>query len=332
MTDNPRIGKDVIESLTLGMYEDCRFIYREYIQNSADQVDKAVAEGLINAGEDEIHITISPEERCIIIEDNATGISSDKVIPILRNIAHSTKKRGEDKGFRGIGRLGGLGYCSKLIFETTYAGEEVKSIMTWDADLLKQIINDRNNSEEAVDVLARVTGTITKKEASDKHYFKVILENVTSDELLNVERVKNYLSMVAPVDISSQFYYRYQINEFARENGLKVDIYNIYINGEQIYKPYTPGIYEDNQGGKKKVDDILGVDFLLSKDDNGNIIYWGWYSLSRLKERLSRRISLVVFDCVKRIFRLAMRKSAKNSLLTHLTSDSHFIILEKFML
>ena len=43
MTDNPRIGKDVIESLTLGMYEDCRFIYREYIQNSADQVDKAVA-------------------------------------------------------------------------------------------------------------------------------------------------------------------------------------------------------------------------------------------------------------------------------------------------
>lgn len=129
MTDNPRIGKDVIESLTLGMYEDCRFIYREYIQNSADQVDKAVAEGLINAGEDEIHITINPEERCIVIEDNATGISSDKVIPILRNIAHSTKKRGEDKGFRGIGRLGGLGYCSKLIFETSYAGEEVKSVV-----------------------------------------------------------------------------------------------------------------------------------------------------------------------------------------------------------
>lgn len=289
MTDNPRIGKDVIESLTLGMYEDCRFIYREYIQNSADQVDKAVAEGLINAGEDEIHITISPEERCIIIEDNATGISTDKVIPILRNIAHSTKKRGEDKGFRGIGRLGGLGYCSKLIFETSYVGEEVKSIMTWDADLLKQIINDRDNSEEAVDVLARVTDTITKKEAADKHYFKVTLENVTSDELLNVEHVKNYLSMVAPVDISSQFYYRHQINEFAKKNGLKVDIYNIYINGEQIYKPYTPGIYEDNQGGKKKVDDILGVDFLLSKDDNGNIIYWGWYSLSRLKGQMKQK-------------------------------------------
>ena len=289
MIDNPRIGKDVIESLTLGMYEDCRFIYREYIQNSADQVDKAVAEGLIRAGEDEIHVTIDSDERCIVIEDNATGIPADKVIPILRNIAHSTKKRGEDKGFRGIGRLGGLGYCSKLIFETTYVGEEVKSIMTWDADLLKQIINDRDNSEEAVDVLARVTDTITKKEAADKHYFKVTLENVTSDELLNVERVKNYLSMVAPVDISSQFYYRHQINEFVKKNGLTVDVYNIYINDEQIYKPYTPGIYEDNQGGKKKVDDILGVDFLLSKDENDNIIYWGWYSLSRLKGQMKQK-------------------------------------------
>ena len=88
MIDNPRIGKDVIESLTLGMYEDCRFIYREYIQNSADQVDKAVAEGLIRAGEDEIHVTINPDERSIVIEDNATGIPSDKVIPILRNIAN----------------------------------------------------------------------------------------------------------------------------------------------------------------------------------------------------------------------------------------------------
>lgn len=46
MNDNinttPQIGKDVIESLTLGMYEDCRFIYREYIQNAADAVDKAI--------------------------------------------------------------------------------------------------------------------------------------------------------------------------------------------------------------------------------------------------------------------------------------------------
>ena len=283
---NPQIGKDVIESLTLGMYEDCRFIYREYVQNAADAVDKAVKLTILDKGSEEIHIKIDAENRRISILDNATGIPYENVVSILRNIAHSTKKRGEDKGFRGIGRLGGLGYCSKLKFETSYFGEDKKSIMTWDAELLKYIINDRDNNEEAVEVLSRVTKTSFEKEDIDAHYFRVIMEDVTSDDLLDVESVIDYLSMVAPVDISSQFIYRSKINNFKKENGLCVDTYNIYINGDQIYKPYTSVIYEDNHGGKKKVDDILDVDFLLSRDDNGDIIYWGWYTISCLKGQM----------------------------------------------
>lgn len=116
------------------------------------------------------------------------------------------------------------------------------------------------------------------------------MEDVSSDELLNIESVKNYLSMVAPVDISSKFLFSSQISDFIKKHGLKVDIYNIYINGEQIYKPYTTYIYgDDNQGGKKKVDEILGVDFLLAKNDDGNIIYWGWYSLSHLNGQMKQR-------------------------------------------
>lgn len=172
--DNPQIGKDVIESLTLGMYEDCRFIYREYIQNAADAVDKAIDLSLLEKGEEAIHITIDTEHRKIIISDNATGIEQGNVMRVLRNIAHSTKKRGEDKGFRGIGRLGGLGYCSKLTFETSYYGEPSKSIMTWDAELLKYIINDRNNSEEAVQVLAQVTKLDIKKKIQ-KHTISMSL-------------------------------------------------------------------------------------------------------------------------------------------------------------
>ena len=282
----PQIGKDVIESLTLGMYEDCRFIYREYIQNAADAVDKAIDCALLKKGEEAIHVRIDKSNRIISIHDNATGISKDKVMAILRNIAHSTKKRGEDKGFRGIGRLGGLGYCSKLIFETSFYGESVKSVMTWDAELLKFIINDRENVEEATEVLSRVTKLETEKEDSDAHYFNVIMEDVTSDELLDVESVSDYLSMVAPVDISSNFIFRHKINDFKKENGLTVDTYNIFVNNDQIYKPYTGAIYEDNNGGKKKVDDVIDVKFLLAKDDNGSIIYWGWYSISTLKGQM----------------------------------------------
>ena len=62
-TNIPVIGKDVIESLTLGMYEDSKFIYREYIQNAADQIDKAIRDGLLNQNEGEIHISIDPDQR-----------------------------------------------------------------------------------------------------------------------------------------------------------------------------------------------------------------------------------------------------------------------------
>src|SRR5688572_21801570 len=133
----PVFGKDVLESLTIGMYEDSNFIYREYIQNSADQIDKAIREGLIS--KEQAAIDIDFPKRRIVIEDNATGIEMSQVQAVLQNIAQSTKKRGVDKGFRGIGRLGGLAYCSKLIFETSYKGEDKKSILIWDAALLRDI-------------------------------------------------------------------------------------------------------------------------------------------------------------------------------------------------
>ena len=41
---NPAVGKNVLETLTTGMYDDARFIFREYIQNAADQIDLAVEE------------------------------------------------------------------------------------------------------------------------------------------------------------------------------------------------------------------------------------------------------------------------------------------------
>ena len=47
----PIIGKNVIENLTQGMYDDARFVYREYVQNAADQIDIAIKQGLYNTGE-----------------------------------------------------------------------------------------------------------------------------------------------------------------------------------------------------------------------------------------------------------------------------------------
>lgn len=280
------IGKDVIESLTIGMYEDSRFIFREYIQNSADQIDKAKNE---NIQEDfYIHIDINPSERIIVFEDNATGIRIDKVLPILKNIASSTKTRGVNKGFRGIGRLGGLGYCDKLIFETTYRGEDKKTIMTWDASLLKKIINDRTNNEEASKVIDSIT-TIKIEDANiNEGYFKVTLKGVSNPNLLNKEDIRKYLSLVAPVPFHKRFIFEDKIyNELTKE-GLIIDEYKIFVNQEQLYKGYSTYIYEGTEENKKKVGDIIDIVFIKELDKVNNILYWGWYGISDKVQSLNQ--------------------------------------------
>ncbi len=280
------IGKDVIESLTIGMYDDSRFIYREYIQNSADQIDKARSEGLITDGE--IHINIDQEKKTISIEDDATGIEQTKVIEILRNIAQSTKTRGVDKGFRGIGRLGGLGYCDKLIFETSFKGEDIKSTMIWDATKLKNIINNRNQKEEASSVIDEVTELKTEKEKIELHYFKVTLIGVSNTDLLDVKEVRNYLSMVAPIPLKSNFLYAKKIYDELKAEKITIDEYKIYINTEQLFKGYNSYIYDGEANNKKKIGEVIDVLFFKEYDKNKNLLFWGWYGITEKNQSLNQ--------------------------------------------
>jgi hypothetical protein len=277
-----KIGKDVIESLTLGMYEDSRFIFREYIQNSADQIDTAADNGLLGSRrQGSIFVTIVPFEKKIIIEDNATGIESTKVFQILGNVALSDKDRDKDKGFRGIGRLGGLAYCETLTFETSYFGESIKSIMKWDANELRKIINDRRLKIEAMEVIERITSFESLKEEEDLHYFKVILENVNNADLLDIPKVREYLSMVAPLPFDNRFIFKQKIKDsLYSDYKFEIDEYNIFVNQEELYKAYTTSIYEKSNGCKKKIDEIFDVKF-FELNDNQVPIAIGWYGLSK---------------------------------------------------
>ena len=277
------IGKDVIESLTLGMYEDSRFIYREYIQNGADQIDKGVDDGLFQSLRDgRMEIDINPTTKTISIYDNATGIESDKVQSILKNIAQSTKDRTKNKGFRGIGRLGGLGYCNKLIFETSFKGEAVKSFLVWDSQKLKAIINDRESKEDAASVIDEVTEYSIEKESLDSHYFKVTLQNVTNSALLNKDDIYQYLSMVAPVPYGKGFIFKTKIDDKAKELGCSIDEYPVFINKNQVFKSYTTSIYEGDRNSKKKIDEIHDIDTFEIRNSKNKLLAWGWYGISNL--------------------------------------------------
>ena len=286
-----KIGKNILENLTTGMYSDSKVSYREYIQNACDQIDKAIEMGIVTAETAEVSISIDKNNRYISIEDNATGVKANEFISQLGDIANSDKKIGVDKGFRGIGRLCGLAYCKTLVFTTSYKNEAIASCMSFNAKLMREmLISDKKYSvDEIIDAIMKIE---TFKEDIDKHYFKVELIEINHEntELLNDEAVREYLSFVAPVPYSNKFYFRHEIYKYAAKLNLKIDEYNITINGAQIFKEYKCRLYEGNINMKKAYDDIFGLEFkeFYNKE---KLIAWMWYGLSRFEKAIPKSLN-----------------------------------------
>lgn len=281
------IGKNVIEHLTTAMYENNNIIFREYIQNSADSIDKAIKSGLLKQQEAYIDIEIDSKKRNITIYDNAVGIPHDLFLKKLLSIAESDKDRNEDKGFRGIGRLGGLACCNKLIFSSSYKGESIKSILEWDAKTLKNIINDFKQKPTASDLVDMVTTFYKEEYNADEHFFEVKLEEVIEEdnELLDGKSVRNYLQAVAPVPYKSGFF-RSRIHEYVKQNNLKIDEYKILVNGEQLFKEYTSNLYEGTEEKKLPYDKVSDLEFKNFYTKDNIMLGWMWFGITKYEKQI----------------------------------------------
>ena len=282
------IGKNIIENLTTAMYENSYTVYREYIQNSADSIDKAIENGLLSKQEAYIEIEIDECRRVVSIHDNACGIPKESFYKTLSDIADSQKDRTKDKGFRGIGRLAGIAYCRKLIFKSSYKGESIQSTMTWNGDLLRQILADKNQHPSASELVDKIITCTTENCDIDKHFFEVVMEGIIpeSDNLIDEHEVIEYLQAVAPIKYSNTFVYRSKIYDYAKENNLSIDEYKIIINGNPIYKPYKTTIYEGTIDNKNPFDEIKDVQFELFKNKKGEILGWMWYGISKFEKQI----------------------------------------------
>ena len=145
------IGKFTLESLTSGLYVSPLDLYREYVQNAADSIDEALEQGILKKGEEKISITVSESERIIKISDNGTGVGANDIYSNLIDIGNSKKRHSNSRGFRGIGRLSGLGYCQKLKFLTSIHGEEKASCIIYDAEKLKYLLSPQVDSRDSID-------------------------------------------------------------------------------------------------------------------------------------------------------------------------------------
>ena len=293
----PIFGKNVIETLSEGMYDNPLFLFREYVQNAADAIDAAVRSGILHEGEGQIAIAIDADKRLIVFEDNGTGIAAADFKAMLANIGNSIKDRNTDKGFRGIGRLGGLGYCQKVRFETSLKGESIKSFMEWDARNLHDILANPNEKISAGQLIKRITSTWEEPCDVDSHFFKVSLANIKTenDDLLDVADVRRYLSMVAPVPFDyERFRFVADIEDFIKKNNLPTPHeYNLFLNNQEIRKGYATPLVIERTG---KTVDILAVECALLKKDE-KIIGWYWYCVSEFD-------GVLPVSCWQRGFRL----------------------------
>lgn len=278
-----KIGKFTLESLTTGMYADPRIIFREYIQNATDAVDNAVKEGLVQQTDGRIDITIDKQNSRIIITDNGVGINHEDVWRRLGDIGDSEKRFEENRGFRGIGRLGGMSYADELQFIAKAKGEADKTIVYWDCKKLKELLQPGKYMDyDLARVIDEISFMTTEKEESNAHYFQVVLEGIDKKypELLDSENIRDYLSQVAPVSFNAQkFPYAYDSTEGIivkfKEFNKPEETYNIHLNGDPntIYKPYKTWFVAAD-----KKDDIQGIEFFHDCNDNNELLFWGWYA------------------------------------------------------
>jgi molecular chaperone HtpG len=280
------VGKYTLESLTTGMYNDPKIVYREYIQNSVDSLEEAIQMKLIASEEMRIDIIIDNENDRISISDNGTGIKATDVYRVLTNIGNSNKRHSSNRGFRGIGRLGGLSYCNKLKFITSYKGEDIKSIVEFDCRKLKEIlIPGEYENYDLTKVINVVTAYHEEQEENSKHYFIVEMDGIDSfSALLNMEVIESYIKQIAPLPYRKKFIWKSKIKESFEKNSCNLSEFSIYIgdskdNLKQLFKPNKDKFIADIK--KKNKDEIHDIELFEIRNEK-ELLAIGWYGESNL--------------------------------------------------
>jgi hypothetical protein len=275
--DAVRIGKDVIEILTSGMYVSPVTIYREYIQNAADSIDAARSEGIISPrGRGRVSIDLDHTTRSAVIRDNGAGIAASAALSTLLSVGASPKRGTHARGFRGVGRLSGLAYCRELEFRTKSAGDDRVATIAWDCRGLRERLADPAYNGDLRRVISEaVSVSYENSDKRDDHFFEVRLLDIArlrNDILLNERSIAHYLSQVSPVPFSSDFSFAAEIEERMQSHVRRTPI-DLTVHGEQVFRPYRNEILFPSTSHLLRVQNI---EFLNFVDVDGETGAFGW--------------------------------------------------------
>ena len=196
------VGPSILDLVTSGIYDDPLAIYREYIQNSVDELSA------VHGVDGKVEIAIDPALKRVSICDNGTGLTYQECLEELVPIATSKKRRCKNRGFRGIGRLSGLAFAESVTFLTRTSGRDPVTRVVWSGTE----VTDRTYSLQTTNHDMRVRVSVETLESLDypDHFFKVEIDGVSrhaAGVLLNREAVRGYISEVCPVPLAADFHF-----------------------------------------------------------------------------------------------------------------------------
>jgi hypothetical protein len=263
--------------LSSSMYVDPMSIYREYVQNSADAIDDAREAGVLSdrvAGR--IDFMIDFDTRTVRIRDNGVGVPAAEFVERLTSFGSSKKRGRSARGFRGVGRLAGIGYCQELIFRARAAGEKVVSELRWDCRQLKHLLRSEDQHKQLRDmVLEAVTARQLPAAGVPEHYFEVELRGIIrhkNDQLLDETAINGYLAQVGPVPFAPEFRYGQAITDAL--SLVKLGEIEITLPGmtHPVYRPHRDHI--DLGGGKSDAVTELEIIHIPGMDGDAAAVGW----------------------------------------------------------
>lgn len=274
-----KAGMYLLETLTSGMYNDPLSIYREYLQNSVDSIDQSGR----SPEDTEIKIELNPIQQSVSIYDNGEGITSEKAEKVLSSIGSSEKLGTLQRGFRGIGRLGGIAFAKKVVFRTSALGESIVSTQEWDCEDLRNFLRSPDHTSMTIEELFSRVSNFSQEsvdELKNSSFFEVKLLEVKSfrNYIFDIQKIKKYLVQVAPLPFNpEQFSFSDEIQSYLAVNVPQYGEYKITVNDEQLFRSYKDDLSITSKQRSDQLESV-GLFSLMSGD---TALAYGWYGHRR---------------------------------------------------
>lgn len=287
------VGKDILDLLAGAMYVNPLDVYREYIQNAADAIDQAQYANLQFVGEPTVSVSFDQANRSVTIRDNGISIPAGDFARRLTAVGGSQKRGTALRGFRGVGRLSGLGYCQELVFRGRAEGDTKVSELRWDGRALREKLRDNTFQGSLTELIRSIVTTTTLTASSAINYparfFEVELRKVSrlkNDQLLNEDIVRGYLSQVTPAPFSDQFAHREKINSYLASHGVRPSV-RIELNDGK--GPVVRNINNQFTAREGCPDKVIDVEFVEYLGVDGDVAAVGWICNHSYYGALSKR-------------------------------------------